>query len=140
MLTGRCLCGACRYELEGEPVVVAHCYCLDCQRISGAGHTTGAMFAEAQVRLFGAPATFDLTSDSGATVTRLFCGACGSPLFGKNSGMPGFMTVTAGTLDDPDQLTPQVAIFTRSCRRWDGVDHAVASFEAQPGWKPEDGI
>ena len=140
MLTGRCLCGACRYELDGEPVVVAHCHCLDCQRISGAGHSTGAMFAEAQVRLFGAPATFELASDSGAIVTRLFCGKCGSPLFGKNSGMPGFMTATLGTLDAPDELTPQVAIFTRSRRRWDAVDPAVASFEAQPGWKPEDGV
>lgn len=140
MLTGRCLCGACRYELEGDPVVVAHCYCLDCQHISGAGHTTGAMYAEAQITLVGTPASFTLTADSGATVTRLFCGACGSPMFGKNSGMPGFMTATLGTLDDPDQLTPQVAIFTRSLRRWDAVDPGVASYDEQPGWKPEDGV
>ena len=49
MLTGRCLCGACAYEIEGEPVVVAHCHCLDCQRLSGAGHSTGAMFAESNI-------------------------------------------------------------------------------------------
>ena len=44
MLTGRCLCGECSYAIEGQPVVVAHCHCRDCQRLSGAGHTTGAMF------------------------------------------------------------------------------------------------
>ena len=140
MLTGRCLCGACRYELSGDPIIVAHCHCRDCQRLSGAGHSTGAMYAEADITLFGDPAAFALTSDSGATVTRLFCGACGSPLFGKNSAMPGLMTATLGTLDDPDQLTPQVAIFTRSRRRWDGIDADVASFEAQPDWKPEDEV
>lgn len=140
MLTGRCLCGACSYEIEGDPVVVAHCYCRDCQRLSGAGHTTGAMFAEDSVRLIGEPTQFSLTSEGGNKVTRLFCGACGSPLFGKNTGMPGMMTVTLGTLDTPDPLTPQVAIFARSRRLWDSVDPAVATYDAQPGWTPSDPV
>ena len=139
MRSGQCLCGACRYEIDGEPVVVAHCHCLDCQRLSGAGHTTGAMFPEADVRLAGPVATYDATSEAGNVVTRLFCGQCGSPLFGRNTGMPGFMTVSVGTLDAPDDLTPQVAIFTRTRRAWDVMDPALATFEAQPGWQPSDG-
>ncbi len=35
----RCLCGAVTYEIEGDPMIVAHCHCTDSQRISGAGHT-----------------------------------------------------------------------------------------------------
>lgn len=140
MLTGRCLCGACTYEISGEPIVVAHCHCLDCQRLSGAGHSTGAMFPEDSIAISGEPALFTLTSESGATVTRLFCGACGSPLFGRNTGMPGVMTVTLGTLDASDGLTPQVAIFARSRRAWDTPDPGVATFEAQPGWAPGDAV
>ena len=136
MLTGRGLCGACSYVIEGDPVVVAHCHCLDCQRLSGAGHTTGAMFAEDGVRVVGEPASFSLISEGGNTVTRLFCGTCGSPLFGKNTGMPGFMTVTLGTLDETDLLTPQVAIFARTRRHWDVMDTTLATFDAQPNWKP----
>ncbi|WP_436210595.1 GFA family protein [Bradyrhizobium sp. LjRoot220] len=98
MLAGRCLCGACTYTIEGDPVVVAHCHCRDCQRFSGAGHTSGAMFAESGVSIAGNPARFILTSEAGNTVTRLFCGECGSPLFGSNSGMPGFMTVDGAPL------------------------------------------
>ena len=140
MLTGRCLCGSCSYTIEGEPVVVARCHCLDCQRLSGAGHTTGAMFPEDGVALTGVPTTFSLRSDSGATVTRLFCGTCGSPLFGMNTVMPGFMTVCLGTLDNSDALMPQVAIFTRSRRAWDAADAPVAVFDAQPDWSPADGV
>jgi hypothetical protein len=139
MWTGRCLCGGCSYEIEGEPTVVAHCHCLDCQRLSGAGHTTGAMFAEPAVRLSGSVGTFELVSEAGNTVTRLFCATCGSPLFGKNTGMPGFMTVMAGTLDKPDDLVPQVAIFARSRRPWDVMDTELATFDAQPAWQPADG-
>ena len=139
MLSGRCLCGRCSYEIEGEPVVVAHCHCLDCQRLSGAGHATGAMFAQGGVTLTGEPAAYQLKSEAGNTVTRLFCGTCGSPLFGKNTGMPGFMTVTLGTLDDPNLLEPGVAVFARSRRTWDMMDINLPAFEGQPAWKPEDG-
>jgi hypothetical protein len=94
------------------------------------------MFAEDGVSITGNPASFALTSEAENTVTRLFCGKCGSPLFGSNSGMPGFMTVSLGTLDTPDSLTPQVTIFARSRRRWDEMDTSLATFDAQPGWKP----
>ena len=140
VLTGRCLCGACSYEIDGDPIVVAHCHCLDCQRMSGAGHTTGAMFSESGVRLFGEPARYSMVSDAGNTVTRLFCGTCGSPLFGMNTGMPEMMTVTLGTLDASDPFTPQVAIFTRSRRQWDVIDTGVANFDSQPSWKPADPV
>lgn len=50
--------------------------------------------------------------------------------------MPGFMTVTLGTLDEPDLLTPQVTIFARTRRHWDVMDTTLATFDAQPNWKP----
>lgn len=137
--TGRCCCGAVTYEIDGDPVIVAHCHCADCQRLTGAGHSTGGMFATEQVRVTGPVATFELRSEADRAVTRSFCPRCGSPLFGQNAGMPGFMTVSIGTLDDPDSLTPQVAIFARSRRAWDHVDPALPSFDAQPSWGPRNG-
>lgn len=140
MRTGRCLCGAVTYEADGEPVVVAHCHCTDCQRLSGAGHTTGAMFAADSVRVRGRVSEFRLESAARNVVIRSFCPGCGSPLFGRNEGMPGFVTVAVGTLDDPDGVQPQVVVFARSRRSWDHRDDALPTFDAQPGWKPEDGI
>jgi len=136
MRSGQCLCGAVRFRCEGEPVIVAHCHCRDCQRLSGAGHTTGAMFATADVVVDGQPSAYRLTAESGNTVTRSFCGACGSPLWGANTAMPGFMTISAGLFDEPGTLAPQVAIFARSRPHWDTMDGALAAFEAQPNWKP----
>jgi hypothetical protein len=136
MRTGRCLCGACALAIEGEPVAVANCHCLDCQRVSGAGHTTGAMFPAAGVRIEGPAAAYALASEAGNTVTRRFCARCGSPLTGENSGMPGFVTVALGVLDASDDLRPQVAIFARSRRAWDPADPSVQSYDAQPEWKP----
>lgn len=140
MRTGRCLCGGCTYEIDGEPVVVAHCHCLDCQKGSGAGHSTGAMFAQADVRLTGTVSSYAMQSEADSTVTRLFCGTCGSPMFGSNTAMPGFMTVSLGTLDVSEDLKPQVVIFARTRRAWDVMDLSLATYDAQPGWKPGNGI
>ena len=96
------------------------------------------MFAEAGVRINGKPAAFTLKSNAGNLVTRIFCKTCGSPLFGKNDAMLSFMTVTLGTLDDPDLLTPQVAIFARTHRAWDEIDQKLAIFDTQPAWMPQD--
>lgn len=95
------------------------------------------MFAASDVDVTGTPSTYSLKADSGSTVTRSFCGRCGAPLWGSNTNMPGFMTISAGLFDDPNTLTPQVAIFTRSRAHWDVIDPAVPVFEAQPDWKPE---
>ena len=53
--------------------------------------------------------------------------------------MPGVMTVSVGTLDQADRLTPQVAVFARTRRHWDAMDASLPTFEAQPAWKPSDG-
>ena len=98
------------------------------------------MYPESGIRLSGQPATYEMQSRAGNTVTRLFCGICGSPLFGKNTGMPGVMTVTMGTLDVSDGMLPQVEIFVRTRRDWDRPNPAIQSFHAQPDWKPEDGV
>jgi hypothetical protein len=139
MLEGGCLCGAITYKISGKPIIVAHCYCRDCQRVSGAGHITGAMFPVDQIDVAGRMSEYQGTGDSGSTVSHLFCATCSSRLFGKNTGMPGVMTVACGTLNDPSALTPQVAIFARTRPHWDPVDPNVQTFDTQPNWKPSDG-
>ena len=139
MLEGGCLCGAVTYKISGAPIIVAHCYCRDCQRVTGAGHTTGAMFPAEAIKVTGAMSEYRSKGDSGSTVSHLFCATCSSRLFGKNTNMPGVMTVGAGTLNDPGAVTPQVAIFARSRPPWDAPDPNAQSFDTQPAWKPEDG-
>jgi hypothetical protein len=140
VLEGGCLCGNVRYTIEGDPIIVAHCYCRDCQRVSGAAHMTGAMFPTANIEITGPMSEFRSVAESGSTVSRLFCATCSSFLFGRNTGMAGFMTVSVGTLDRPDRITPQVAVFARSRPHWDAADANVQSFDTQPSWKPADGV
>jgi len=135
---GRCQCGDVSYEVEGKPEVVAHCYCQECQRGSGGGHTTGAMFRVDSFHLTGQVSKYEYISDNGNKVSRFFCPRCGSPIFGQNSGMGAYLTITLGTLKKSSDFKPEVAIFTRNRKKWDIVDKTILMFEAQPNWKPDD--
>ena len=135
---GGCCCGSIRYQVTGKPVIVAHCHCQDCQRISGAGHTTGAMFKIDNVEIYGEPGQFILEANNGNQVTRGFCRHCGSPIFGRNSGSVGHITLSLGTFDDSSDFDPEVVIFTRNKKHWDMIDEDLACFDAQPDWKPVD--
>lgn len=134
---GRCLCGAVRFEVSGDAQIVAHCHCIDCQRLTGAGHSTGAMFSTANFRISGRTAEHKLTSEAGHEVTRVFCPACGSPILGRNDGMDGFITISLGTLEDSSGFSPDVVVFARNRKPWDVMDEDLPTFEAQPSWTPD---
>ena len=51
--TGGCACGAIRYEISGEPMVMNDCQCRDCQRKSGTGHGSYLTFPRTGVKLKG---------------------------------------------------------------------------------------
>jgi hypothetical protein len=136
---GGCLCGAVRYQISGTPVVVARCHCEKCQKVSGAGHTVGAMFADKALHLRGELGEFQYRSNAGNEVTKSFCPRCGSPMLGRNTGMKGYVTVPLGSMDDSSSLRSDVAISTRNRKPWDTLDTDIPCFEAQPDWKPDRG-
>ena len=137
---GGCLCGAVRFEAEGQPVVVAHCHCEACQRGSGAGHSTGAMFPVSCVRLTGNVSEYQYRADNGNEVTKVFCPSCGSSILGRNTGTKDHVTIALGTLDDSTTFEPQVVVFARNRKPWDTMDQDLMTFEEQPNWKPGDDV
>lgn len=134
--SGKCLCGALSYVATGAPVVVAQCHCEECRRLSGTGHSIGAMFPESAVSLFGDVCTYTYTSARSAQVTRAFCPACGSPVYGKNTHNTGHLTLTLGSMDEAKGLAVEVIVFKRDQPHWDALDDSVMTFDTQPDWRP----
>lgn len=52
-ITGGCLCGALRYEAQGEPTFAGFCFCADCRKASGGGSIGFMGFPASAVRFSG---------------------------------------------------------------------------------------
>jgi hypothetical protein len=92
---GGCSCGAIRFEVRGEPLVVGICHCLECRKATG---------AVAMVYANWPRAAFNATGEARAHVGRSFCPTCGSRLFNLN---PNQVSITVGAFDDgPSDLVP----------------------------------
>lgn len=135
--TGKCLCGEILYAATGSPIVVAQCHCEECRRLSGTGHTVGAVFAAEAVDVSGKLSEFSYASDKGSRVTKVFCAKCGSSIYGTNTRIPDHVTLSLGTIDDASGLEVEVVIFERDKPHWDRLGEDVACFATQPDWKPE---
>jgi hypothetical protein len=136
MMTGGCLCGAVRYEVEGAPVFTGLCHCRDCQKATGSGHMPAMAMPQTAVKITGEVKAYSVTAESKRTLTRNFCPTCGSLIFAAPEGMQGMILLAAGTLDDPSAYKPQVAIYTRSRPEWAHVGGGIPEFEAAPPAPP----
>lgn len=129
---GGCLCGAVRFKVAGAPIRMAQCHCLDCQRASGTGHMSNAIFRVADVTLTGDTASFASTSDSGNVLTRHFCSTCGGRVFLYSKARPDMIVMAVGAFDDSSWFEPEIVLYTKRRPHWDMTTDAVPNVEAMP--------
>ncbi|MBX2804558.1 MAG: GFA family protein [Hyphomicrobiales bacterium] len=134
--SGKCHCGDVTYVANGAPKIIAKCHCNECRRLSGTGHTIGAMFRISDVTIKGKLSKYKYVSAMNSEVTKAFCSNCGSPVYGANTRLPDHLTISLGTMDEANGLNVEVVIFERDKQKWDCVAPGTPSFETQPDWKP----
>jgi len=131
-LTGGCQCGAVRYECFAEPLFTGNCHCRDCQKATGGAYTPAFAVPAEAVKITGKLKYYETRSDSGNTFSRGFCPICGGRVFGKTSGFPQFILITAGSLDEPSRFKPNMDFFISSAQPRDHMNPALPKFPKQP--------
>ena len=133
MITGGCLCGEIRYEVDGPAIGGGFCYCRDCQKVSGGMPAAVAVFLRSGYLVTaGAPASHLGRAESGADVTRTFCTKCGTHISASNLKHPEMLAIKVGTIDQPFRFAPSANLWTRSALSWHPVDSSMPSFPMQP--------
>jgi len=128
-LDGGCSCGAVRYRLRSEPLLVHCCHCLNCQRQTGSAFAINVLIEAGSVEIVaGDPRPVDVPRDDGSTQRIFRCPACQVAVYSEYT-RPQVWFVRAGTLDDPSQVSPDVHIYTRSKRDWIALPESVPAFE-----------
>ncbi|MFT3966706.1 MAG: GFA family protein [Sphingobium sp.] len=121
---GGCLCGAIRYKAVGDPVAVAICHCVNCQRNSGSAFSVNVIFPKDAFTMEGTPAVYEDRGDTGEIVRRLFCGTCGTPLESRSIfSAPEHAVVKAGSFDNPARFTPDCETYCISAMPWWGKEN-----------------
>lgn len=119
---GGCTCGHVRYQVVAEPLIVHGCHCRGCQKNSGSAFAINALFEADRVKLISGEVeeiSVPTPSGTGQDISR--CSKCKVAVW-SNYNMGGLRKhirfIRIGTLDDPDQLPPDVHIFTGSKQPW----------------------
>jgi hypothetical protein len=121
-LSGGCLCGAVRYEIDGVPDerMQITCHCRDCQQVTGAGHARSMGVRSDDVTWSGEPRVFQIEHEK-SVVDTAFCGTCGSPLYKRTSNLPEMIFFHVGSLDPESGQAwrPKITVYTESRQPWD---------------------
>ena len=112
--TGGCACGAVRYRLRSEPLIVHCCHCLNCQRQTGSAFALNLVIEADRVELLaGEPAAVDAPRDDGGMQSIYRCPTCEVAVYSVYA-YPNAFFIRGGTLDEPRTLIPDVHIYVRS--------------------------
>lgn len=107
MLTGSCLCGAVRFELDATPTSPTACHCTQCRKQTG-HYFASADVPKSAVRMTGTGEVAWYRSSP--KVRRGFCPACGSTLFWEPVERD-FTSVALGSIDGATGLALERHIF-----------------------------
>ena len=113
-LVGGCQCGQVRYESNAQPLFSGNCHCRECQsdrrglraRISRTGELIESNWRSEILRE---------PRRQRQHIQPRICPDCGSRIFGKTSGFPQFVLITAGSLNDPSCLNRPWIFSLRAC-------------------------
>ena len=119
-IDGGCHCGELAYEAEIDPQRIGICHCTDCQILSGTAFRTAVHVPAKQFRLLrGTPKTYTKTGGSGNPRIMVFCGNCGTQLYGTGPGDAAQqLSLRVGTANQRAELKPQRQIWRRSAVHW----------------------
>ena len=117
MLTGSCLCGGVKYQIDGEITAVSNCHCSLCRKMSGSAFSSGATVPAASFRFVAGE---DLLQkwESSPAYHRVFCGRCGSPLIKRKVKDPASLRLRVGTLDSDPRVKMSKHTHVRSKAPW----------------------
>jgi hypothetical protein len=113
-----CSCGLLSLQVDGEPVSVAVCHCIACQRRTGAPFGAGAYFSKQAVQVSGSPATYIRPTDAGHQFITYFCRTCGTSVYWRSGKNPDLVGVAVGAFADPSFPRPGRSVWEQSKHSW----------------------
>jgi len=126
MLTGKCRCGAVRYEVSDAFLYAANCHCSECRAATGSAFKAFAGIEREKLTI--TQGVDDLAVFGEETLNDTRCRACGSFLFSVVRG-GAFVHVAMGSLVDAPTVRPTAHIFVGSKAPWFEISDDLPQFD-----------
>ncbi|PTN09570.1 GFA family protein [Mangrovibacterium marinum] len=129
--TGSCLCGAIRFEIEGDFHRFFLCHCNRCRKDTGSAHAANLFSSSASLKWLSGEPLVKIFHLQGTRHSKSFCIECGSAL--PHTADDGKMLVIpAGCLDTDIHIRPDSHIFVGSKANWDNELEKLRQFDDLP--------
>jgi hypothetical protein len=128
-LTGGCGCGAVRFEVTAPFESATYCHCTRCQRRSGTAASAQGRVAPGSVRVVSGEDALGVWAPADG-YEKLFCGRCGSALFGRPPGGTEYTSVRLGAVDGDPGIRPQWRQYVAYAAVWEEIpDDGLPRFD-----------
>jgi hypothetical protein len=138
LITGRCLCGAVQFEIDGRLGPAIYCHCSQCRRASGSAFAANASVRARYLHFrSGRDAIREYEATPGKF--RAFCSRCGSPVYSRLASDPETFRIRLGTLDGDPGRRPLSHFWVGSKAVWHTITDELPQFagDVPPGADPE---
>ena len=112
-ITGSCLCGACSYSTNADPIDIRACHCTLCQKATGAPFYARVRVPLESVTINGPVGWYHSSPD----LRRGFCPQCGTSLFSERASANS-IGLCMGSLDEPNRFQPTEHIWVSKKQAW----------------------
>ncbi|HEU5362374.1 MAG TPA: GFA family protein [Gaiellaceae bacterium] len=118
-LTGGCLCGGVRFEIDEAPQSASYCHCTRCQRRTGTAASAQARVPAGALRVVeGEELVREWAPPDGWP--KCFCSACGSALWSRDP-QGTVLGVRLGAFDSDPGVRPAYRQYVAYAAAWEEI-------------------
>ena len=118
-LTGGCLCGGVRFEIDEAPESASYCHCTRCQRRTGTAASAQARVPAGALRVVqGEQLVREWAPPDGWP--KCFCSACGSALWSRDP-QGTVLGVRLGAFDSDPGVRPAYRQYVAYAAAWEEI-------------------
>jgi hypothetical protein len=121
MISGGCLCGAIRFELDERPTLAGYCHCTRCQRRTGTASSAQARIDASSFTLVRGEESLGAWRHPDGGFEKCFCRICGSHLFSRDPDGSGQMSIRMSAFDEDPGVRPQWRTFVAYAAPWEPI-------------------
>lgn len=120
-MSGRCLCGGVRFEVDAPPLEAYYCHCTRCQRRTGVAASAQARIDGSRFRIVTGEELVKGWRHPDGGFEKCFCRECGAHLFSRNPDDPVQMTIRMSAFESDPGVRPSFRAYTAYAAAWEPI-------------------